>query len=252
MQYCSTAPVTKYIPYTESLVSRCLSGRFRYCELYLDMAHPERPGRPSAAEDVEGIAVPSRLYYSRNHLWLDVCEDGSCQIGVDGLLAHVLASVDKVTFLTTKGVVRPSAVLTVRGLEIQVVFPAMVQLSGVNPSLRTAPERVIRDPYGLGWMFEALDARQAGPEGVPVKRDGTAAPLTDRLLHGKEAQEWMRTELQRMSAFIHEVLARPDAEGQRILNDGGLIGPDALQGLSREEVISLCNEFFSLYASLGR
>ena len=120
-----------------------------------------------------------------------------------------------------------------------VVFPAMVQLSGVNPSLRTAPERVIRDPYGLGWMFEALDARQAGPEGVPVKRDGTAAPLTDGLLHGKEAQEWMRTELQRMSAFIHEVLARPDAEGQRILNDGGLIGPDALAGIEQETFLIL-------------
>ncbi|HEX9006869.1 MAG TPA: hypothetical protein VF889_06220 [Bacteroidota bacterium] len=243
VQYCSSAPVTTYIPYTESLLSRCLSGRFRYCGLYLAMAHPEHPGTRSAAEEVEGIPVPSRLCYTRNHLWLDVCEDGACAIGIDGLLAHVLASVDKVTYLTTKGTARPSAVLAVRGLEIQVAFPAMVQLTGVNPSLRTDPGKLIADPYGLGWMFEGSDPRPAGRG---------AAPLTGGLLRGTEAREWMRDEYHRMSAFIHEVLARPGAAGARIMNDGGLIGRDALQGLSPEEVIALCNEFFSLYASLGR
>jgi hypothetical protein len=35
MQYCGAAPVTKFVPYSESLLSRCGTDSFRYCELYL-------------------------------------------------------------------------------------------------------------------------------------------------------------------------------------------------------------------------
>src|SRR5271157_4911217 len=40
MQYCGAAPVTKFVPYSESSLSRCGRQNFRYCELYQAMAHP--------------------------------------------------------------------------------------------------------------------------------------------------------------------------------------------------------------------
>ena len=55
MQYCGAAPVAKMIPYSESQISRCGCDRFRYCELYLSMAHPGEP----AADDVDGIPLPT-------------------------------------------------------------------------------------------------------------------------------------------------------------------------------------------------
>ena len=40
MQYCSAAPVTKFIPYSESVLSRCGNDGYRYCSLYLGMSQP--------------------------------------------------------------------------------------------------------------------------------------------------------------------------------------------------------------------
>src|SRR5450631_156774 len=39
MQYCGAASVAKFVPYSESLLSRCGNDGYRYCELYLAMAH---------------------------------------------------------------------------------------------------------------------------------------------------------------------------------------------------------------------
>jgi hypothetical protein len=40
MQYCGAAPVAKFVPYSESLLSRCGKDSHRYCELFLGMSHP--------------------------------------------------------------------------------------------------------------------------------------------------------------------------------------------------------------------
>ena len=54
MQYCGAAPVAKFVPYSESLLSRCGNDSFRYCELYLAMAHPKME-----AEEVDGTPCPA-------------------------------------------------------------------------------------------------------------------------------------------------------------------------------------------------
>src|SRR5262249_13955682 len=56
MQYCSAAPVQKFVPYTESVLSRCGNGQYRYCDVYSGLAHPEHD-----EEDVDGIRMPSWL-----------------------------------------------------------------------------------------------------------------------------------------------------------------------------------------------
>jgi glycine cleavage system H protein len=243
VQFCAAAPVTKYIPYTESLRSRCISGRHRYCELFLVLAHPGKNSGSRPEEGVDGLAVPEELYYSRSHLWLDVNEDGTCQIGIDALLAHVLGPVEKVTFLSAKGGARPTAVLTVGGVDLHIVLPNTLPLVEPNTHLRADPARLTSDPYGLGWLFEGAETRR--PE-------GEVSPLTAGLLRGKEAREWLRADLHRISACVHEILSRPGGTGDRILNDGGLIAPGALQLLPREDSLTLFNEFFSPYAGLRR
>ena len=47
MQYCAAAPVTRFIPYSESLLSRCGNDTYQDCELYQGMAHPVCVGRAS-------------------------------------------------------------------------------------------------------------------------------------------------------------------------------------------------------------
>ena len=84
MQYCGAAPIARFVPYSESLLSRCGNDGFRYCELYLQMAHPE----PAAALDISAIAAPDWLRYSANHMWLDATGDGACHVGIDAFLSR--------------------------------------------------------------------------------------------------------------------------------------------------------------------
>src|ERR1051325_1896147 len=113
MQYCGAAPVARFVPYSESLISRCGNDSFRYCELYLGMAHP---APASGAEQVDGIPLPGWLKYSSNHMWLDVTEDGVCHAGIDAFLSHALGKVDRISYVWQKGERRPAAGRTGNGM----------------------------------------------------------------------------------------------------------------------------------------
>jgi glycine cleavage system H lipoate-binding protein len=240
VQYCSAAPVAKFIPYSDSLLSRCGSSRHRYCDLYLTVARPQTQHRP-LLQDSNDLWLPANLRFSHNHLWIDVHEDGTYQIGVDALLAFVFGSVERVTCLPQKGKGHPTALVSVHGQDYQVVFPVPLTVTGFNSNLRVDPGRLIDDPYGHGWIFEGNDAHQGD-------RNVTAAVA--RLMTGDEAVASARADLQRLSAFVQERTSRPDEQGNRVLNDGGLIGPDLFGCLPREEALELFHLFFSPYERL--
>ena len=67
------------------------------------MAHPETADVPH----VDGIAVPQWLHYAANHMWLDASEEGVYHIGIDALLARTLGQVERITYLTPRGVYIP-------------------------------------------------------------------------------------------------------------------------------------------------
>ncbi|MGA9117899.1 MAG: hypothetical protein WB699_00910 [Bacteroidota bacterium] len=242
VQYCSAAPVAKFIPYSDSLLSRCGNGRHEYCDLYLTVARPSVRDHNHPRETTD-IFLPEHLRFTRNHLWIDVHDDGAFQIGIDALLAYVLGEIESVTYLPQKGISHPTAVLSAHGQDYHVVFPIPLVVSGFNSNLRVDPRRIIDDPYGRGWIFEGMDAR--------LSEQKMAAALAD-LLTGSVVASWAQTDLQRVSAFVHDRTGRPDEHGVRVLNDGGLIGPDVLRFLAREEALELFNTFFSPYESLRK
>src|SRR5207253_2648693 len=65
VQYCGAAPVAKLVPFSESQLSRCTSGGYRYCDSYLALARPRK-----------GLEAPPDLLYAPNHMWLDAADDG--------------------------------------------------------------------------------------------------------------------------------------------------------------------------------
>jgi glycine cleavage system H lipoate-binding protein len=223
MQYCGAAPVARFIPYSESLISRCGNDSFRYCELFLAMAHPGLD-----AEDVDGIPVPNWLRYSANHMWLDVTEDGTCHAGIDAFLSRALGPVERITYVWQKGNHRPTAVLTAGGVDLEVVFPNSLILTDCNLYLRADPGRLAAQPYTGGWLFE----------GKPV--EGTTADL----MEGAAARQWMETEQRR----INEFLQQQSGNGQ-FAADGGLFSAGLARLLDRDRMLALFHEFFSPYAS---
>jgi glycine cleavage system H lipoate-binding protein len=221
MQYCGAAPVARFVPYSESVLSRCGNEGFRYCELYLSMAHPASP-----ADEVDGIAVPDWLRYASNHTWLDITSDGTCHAGVDAFLSRVIGPVERISYVWMKGDHRPAAILTAGGIDLEVVFPNPIRITGCNLYLRANPTRISTEPYTAGWLFE----------GTPLPE--TAAGL----LEAGEARAWMGQEERRMNQCLQDAAGTCAA-------DGGLCAPGALRLLSRERAMALFHEFFS---PLGR
>lgn len=226
MQYCGAAPVAKFVPYSESLLSRCGNDGHRYCELYLGMAHPN-----ARAGNADEIPLPDWLNYSTNHMWLDVTEDGVCHAGIDAFLGRALGKVERIGYVWTKGRHRPAAVLTVGGLEMELVFPNPLLLTGCNLYLRADPARLTAEPYTGGWLFE----------GVP------SPETTVDLLSAAEARQWIDREQVRINEFLQQLQG---GTGDSVsLADGGSFAPAMMRKLEREQMRALFLEFFSPYAS---
>lgn len=242
VQYCSAAPVTTYIPYSESALSACGSGSHRYCELYHTIAAPENDAAEVQQDEtsVEGLRVPLSLWYSPNHLWLDAGPDDTVHVGIDALLATALSTVDSLTFVTTKGLNYPTVVMSVRGVDLQIVFPHQILITRPNAYLRTNPSKLLTHPYTLGWLFEGSAPRQVA--------SSTPLPAMDGLISGHDAVEWMRNEHRRMSALAHEISASPDRNEHQVMADGGVFSPALFRELTRDQILLVFNEFFSPFA----
>ena len=244
VQFCTTASATRFIPYSETLLSCCQSGGHCYCDLFLNQAQPEhtegshagmtRGGSPR----VDGVDLPLDFAFSPNHMWLDISEDGSCHLGVDAFLAKVVGNVEKVSFVVPGNVCRPAVVLRVCGVDLTLVFPEQVSISRSNVHLRRDADRVVSDPYGRGWLFEG----RVSADPVTEAHGGSSV----RFLRGKEALAWMKRETERMTSFVHEILSQAGPEGHRSLNDGGTFVAPVVPHLAPEDRLLLFNTFFSL------
>lgn len=224
MQYCGAASVARFVPYSEALLSRCGNDSHRYCELYLAMAHPAQP-----ADEVDGIPQPGWLSYAANHMWLDVTDDGTCHAGIDAFFSRVLGDVERLSYVWQKGRHRPTAVLTVAGVDLEVVFPNAFELTNCNLYLRGNPARIASEPYTGGWLFEGKPERET----------------SQNLLQGAHARRWMEREQIR----INEFLQQQEYPGGRLAADGGLFAPGVVRHLERDQRLALFHEFFSPYAS---
>lgn len=243
VQYCAAAAVIKYIPYSESVLSRCGTDSHKYCELYLTLADPSGPGTNSSSagrnetmhiQSIDDILMPSHLYYSPNHMWMEVGCDGICHIGVDAFLAKVFGSVDHITFVTTKGYHRPTVSFSVQGVDMQLVFPISLNITNANTYLRTNPEKIFTDPYSIGWLFETTfdQTKQRN-----IKNTG--------LIPGDAVHSWMKTEIDKMNSFAHRISSQPDMRGAIVMADGGLFAAGLAKKMEREDILKLFNDFFS-------
>jgi glycine cleavage system H lipoate-binding protein len=211
VQYCGTTSPTKLIPFSETELSVCMTGGYRYCESYLTLARPRGV-----------LAPPENLQYAPNHFWLAKVESGFCYIGIDAFLAEVLGNIDGLTFVTTHGTQRPVVALTVHGMEWPMTFPNPLLIQKVNGHLRSDPQRLVEDPYGSGWLFAGWEVAERTEAG---------------LISGAHAAAWQAEEQERMAKEIHEML------GQSC--DGGRPVRGVAQLLSRRQLVCLLQHYFS-------
>lgn len=136
--------------------------------------------------------MPERLAYAPNHMWLDVAADGTCHVGVDAFAGRILGRVDGVRFLCSTGLRSPAVSLQVQQVNLVMLFPRRIVVTGCNADLRADPTPLADDPYGTGWLFSGLYIDDLA---------GTADLIT-----GPQSVEWMHREFERMQTFVHDEL----------------------------------------------
>jgi len=208
VQYCGASAITKLVPFSDSQLSSCTSGKYRYCDSYLARSRPH-------------ATTPPELMYAPNHFWLDIDESGLCHVGIDHLLADVVDKVEGVVFASSQGTHCPGLTLAIHGLEWPMFFPNMMVIQGVNSRVRSDPSRITNDPYGTGWLFE-------GHELSGITRTG--------LIFGEKAAAWQTGEKDRLAREVHEMHA-PGC-------DGGVPVRGVARLLPRKDLICLFQDFF--------
>jgi glycine cleavage system H lipoate-binding protein len=250
VQYCSGATgIMKYVPYAETALFRCGTDSHQYCETYIGIAHPgtstqssavspwETGSGPKSPTLEETICIPERVAFAPNHMWLDVSQDGWWHVGIDAFLAGILGRLERVTYATSKGIDRPTVAFRVRGVSLPVVFPLQMNIERTNPAVTVHPDKLLSEPYTLGWLFEGREPDHQVPDGKQNMP----------LLRGDTARGWMERELHRVTEFAHNAIPRQSGTDVPLMADGGVPRVGFLQQLSPEEILRLFNEFFSPY-----
>lgn len=232
VQYCEAAPLTRFVPFSEPLLTRCGSDAHKYCDFYLDILRAARP----PLRDQE-FAAPSDLFYTRNHWWVDLQSEGMCHIGVDAFLARLLDGAERAGVLTPRGTAHPAAVFTCRGTDFTVMFPAAIRIEAANPHLRIEPRQILREPYSAGWLFRGrLDEEQS-------------AGLRAVLIGPEDARRGMEEDARRVNEMLQS-LRRPGAVVA--MADGGLFEGGLLGLLEPEDARRLFHALGSPQAGLRR
>lgn len=246
VQYCAASPVTKYVPYSESLITRCGTRNHHYCPVFISHSRPVHiSGDSDDAESrradcgdllVEGLPVSSHLRYTPNHMWLDLEPDGDVHIGLDAFVGHVLGKIESVCYFPNTSNGRPAAVLSTRGIDLPIVFPFDMKIFTTNTNVRSHPAYITDHPYTLGWLFE-------GKINMKSKPSGQNEDLG--LIEGSEIVPWFQSEITRLTNVIHNHILPRHSSFKGAMADGGALSHDITSHLDREEVLFLFNEFFS-------
>ncbi len=101
------------------------------------------------------MSYPSDLYYTEDHEWLRLNEDGTATIGITDFAEGELGDIVFVE-LEPEGTELSAGDVYGTVEAVKTVSELFMPMSGtiteVNDSLESAPEQVNEDPYGDGWM----------------------------------------------------------------------------------------------------
>jgi glycine cleavage system H protein len=183
---------------------------------------------------VLGLApyVPEDIALAYNHTWLRTDPDGTHTLGLDGLLARLVGSVEQLILPRVGAVVAPSAnAISVRhgtgGLVLS--SPVRGRIVGVNSEVLSNPRLATSDPYGKGWLVKIEPMRE---------NDRTQAFIVPK------AKEWMRQQSEMIKEFF---ATRTPAGVLATMQDGGI----PVEGLLKNYGPDVWEEFNASFASLN-
>ncbi len=178
--------------------------------------------------DYKGLHLSTDVALDPAHTWAIVEPDGAF-VGVDNLATACLGPVDRVD-LPAPGqrVHRGEAFLTLghASRELPVPSPVTGTVTARNEALLSDPERLNRDPFGLGWVAR-------------IRTDDPRAERR-RLLRGLRAQEFFRQEVDRLVGTLGT-----GSSAVTSMADGGAVVDDLHRAIDGPTWRELRKEFFA-------
>ncbi|HSO21611.1 MAG TPA: hypothetical protein VLT81_01815 [Chondromyces sp.] len=140
------------------------------------------------------IVVPRTLFFHPGHTWARLDDDGKVTVGVDDLVRTVAGDLSAVELPVVGNAVRAgdrAMSIRVGGRGLALAAPVSGTVAEINAALGKDPVRLRWRPYKEGWAFRVTPG------------DGLARELAG-LVIGREAERWMRSELDRLAELLDD------------------------------------------------
>ena len=163
-------------------------------QLLEDGLEVQMPYRIANYFDVDGYRLPEGHFFHLGHTWARVEQGGRIRIGLDDFSMRLFGPVDKIDLPLTGEAVKFSetgAAFARMGKQATVLSPITGVVAAVNYQATKEPRRVKDEPYNDGWLM-VLD---------PMSMKDN---LKD-LLYGKESNEWIHAEHQKLVQMVSSV-----------------------------------------------
>lgn len=176
------------------------------------------------------FAVPSNIFLSKGHTWLQPDNNGLVAIGVDEFGANALGSLSILSCAETGKQIRQGDLLF-EGAYGNKKVKFFSPIDGIVNSTNTnIINKKIGDPY-KNW-------------GVKLSsKDFTES--SDNFFTGNDANNWMKRETSRLKSFINKHLLKVEAAGATMF-DGGTLTNETVDSLDELSITDFEKEFLSL------
>lgn len=160
--------------------------------------------RPMAAFRAEGI--PAGYFFSPEHVWVHLLEDGTARIGADAFATNLLGAASVVDLLVDgEQVARGDHMAVYRqdGRKVRFRAPLSGTVLEKNPAVTEKPSLMVHQPFDAGWLYR-------------LRPDRLDEELPGLMIAGR-AREWLAAEAKRVRDFLSRATPRTDLT----LQDGG-------------------------------
>jgi len=135
--------------------------------------------------EIEGYNLPDELYYTKDHTWARVEENGSVTVGMDAFGAKSAGNIEFIDlpmeddeFDGGEAFGSLESAKWVGGL----LMPVSGTVTEVNENIEDELDLLAKDPYGEGWLIKVKPAN--------LKDDLKA------LVHGADVVPWLKKEIE--------------------------------------------------------
>lgn len=141
-------------------------------------------GRRKIMVEIAGYNLPDELYYTKDHTWARIEDNGTVTVGMDAFGAKGVGNIEFIDLpMEDDEFERGDAFGSLESAKWVggLLMPVGGTVTGVNENIEDDLELLSKDPYGEGWLIKVKPFN--------LKED------IDALIHGDGVGPWLKKEI---------------------------------------------------------